>query len=313
MESREYVLSALFVLTLAWPPGLRAEPHRTLPGRALSAPKASVPGARMLPRPGAGLPSRTAFHGSSLARGLFLGPIPDVLTREALLHTPVHVRGLAGGEGGIWGVHCDLEVGKDPAFLLWIRANARPTLRYCRWLRIRRTHVEGTKGAIFLDEFDILDEKPAPEVLPSPTPGQPPAGGEEEAAGTKAAGPFGGPDAPLPPPRPPEPPLTPPSRPEQAPPDPVRPTDEPPDAPPPDLPAWLKPWWEALKYVVPGSEFPAALPDGADALGIVIKILERSLREEHYKPGGGDERRIDQLEQAIEKLKKIQRRNSRER
>ena len=53
--------------------------------------------------------------------------------------------------------------------------------------------------------------------------------------------------------------------------------------PPFELPEWLIPWWEALKSVVPGSEFAGALPGGKAALGGVITQVNRMIREECSK------------------------------
>jgi len=69
-------------------------------------------------------------------------------------------------------------------------------------------------------------------------------------------------------------------------------------AEPPKMPDWLKPWWEAMKNIVPGSEF-ANLPGGKEVLGVIIARLNKLIVQEQIKDNDGKPNNLE----AYEKLK----------
>jgi hypothetical protein len=68
------------------------------------------------------------------------------------------------------------------------------------------------------------------------------------------------------------------------------------------MPDWLKPWWQAVQYVVTGSEF-ANLPSGKDTLGVIIGKVNRKIREECVKTGR--EKECEFYEELRDKLTKV--------
>lgn len=111
------------------------------------------------------------------------------------------------------------------------------------------------------------------------------------------------------PPQPPDPPQLPgdPTAPTKPPPDsqPEKPGDKTePEKPwsPPDMPPWLEPWWQAVQNIVPGSEF-ANLPEGKDALGLIIQRLNKKIIQ--MMVDGAPEKELAFYEDLKTKLTKI--------
>ncbi len=66
----------------------------------------------------------------------------------------------------------------------------------------------------------------------------------------------------------------------------------------------MKPWWEALKHAVPGSEF-AEIPNAKEALGLIIKKLNNKIVEEQLKDIDGKPNNLKWYEELKDKLTKI--------
>jgi hypothetical protein len=209
----------------------------------------------------------------------------------------VHVEGTpsGGGEGDkrVWIVKVKLRSGE----IVTVRFETadKPKLKFCNWIKINKTHTD-PGGNTVIDDYEKTQPPKAP---PKEPPRKPP---------TEPVPPTASQSTPTPTPSPPPPTATPTlPQPPGGKTEPEKPKDEvtkptEPLGPPFELPDWLKPWWEATKYAVDGSEFAGALPGGKDSLGLIIQRLNKKIIEECSK---GSQEKCEFYEKLRDKLTNI--------
>jgi hypothetical protein len=209
----------------------------------------------------------------------------------------VHVEEAPVGAKGHWMV----KVKRGEKIVeVWFETDDAPPLAYCNSIKINKTHTS-SYGNTVIEDYERTTPTPAPTPAPTPT-----------ATATPKWKSFLWTPAPTPTPTAtpkwksflwtPAPMATQSPRSPGDKTEPEKPKDEvvkppPPLEPPFELPNWLKPWWEATKYAVDGSEFAGALPGGKDSLGAIIARLNVEIRNAMIN--GNEEKR-----EFYEKLKK---------
>jgi hypothetical protein len=207
----------------------------------------------------------------------------------------VHVESAPVGAKGHWMVKVKLPSGKIVE--VWFETDDEPPLVFCNWIKINKTGTSASGKKTVVEDYE---KTTAPKAPPKEPPRQPP---------TEPVPPTVSELTPTPTPSPPPPTETPTAtQPPQSAGDktePEKPKDEvvKPTEPwaPPDLPHWLEPYWEAVKYAVTGSEV-SNLPPGKDALGAIIARLNVKIREEAIK---GNEKEQEFYEKLKKKLTDI--------
>lgn len=227
----------------------------------------------------------------------------------------VHVQGVPGGGARIddnkraWIVRVKLPSGK--IVIVTFETAEKPPLKFCDWIKIDRIRADDPKGRTVIEDYEKTLPPPPPSDTASddtPPPDEPSPPSDPQPADEDAVPPTE--PQPADDPTPPTEPSPPPGEPTQ----PDKPKDEvaqpPPPPPPPtrrkppDMPDWLEPWWEAAKYIVPGI-VPTSLPDGKDALGLVLRRL-RDLIQVEMRKGNWD--KVEEYEKLHRELSDLYRR-----
>lgn len=223
---------------------------------------------------------------------------PGAFFKPATVAQPgdiAHVEDRPRGGNGHWSVKVKLPSGEIVE--VWFESDEPPPLEFCNTIKIHKTHTSSPGHNTIVDDY-VKNPSPTPTATSAPT--QPPtvplsATPTPTSTSTATPAPTSTSTQPPQPPGPAE--KTEPEKPKTE--------AAPPPAPrwtPPDLPDWLKPWWQAVQYVVTGSEF-TSLPSGKDTLGGIIARVNKKITEECGK--AGREKECEFYEELRDKLTKV--------
>jgi hypothetical protein len=178
------------------------------------------------------------------------------------------------GTRGLWKVKVKLWPSGE-IVEVWFETAEKPPLKFCNWIKINKTHTDAADRTI-IDDYEKTT-KPTPAPKPPPT---------STATATPPTVPQPTSTATQPPtaPQPPQPPgeKTEPEKPKGETVEPAEPWE------PPDMPPWLKKWWKFVKPWWEGAKtgtgiVPTDVPEGKDALGVVIARLNKLITDEMAK------------------------------
>lgn len=235
------------------------------------------------------------------------GEKPGPLLQPATVAQPgdvVHVEEAPVGAKGHWMVKVKLG---NKIVDVWFETDDKPLLEYCNWIKINKTGTSASGKAV-IKAYEKTTV-PTPTAAPAPTPTSTATPNYKSFLWTPAPTPTSTATpkyksflwTPEPTPIATQPPQSPGEKtePEKPKTEAATPT---PWWTPPDLPDWLKPWWQAVQYVVTGSEF-ANLPSGKDTLGGIIARVNKKITEECAK--AGREKECEFYEELRDKLTKV--------